>query len=62
MNKLTTKFSYDIVKNFKFTTGEQPCYTMIEDIIKFNGYSIGIAIMIPALNAALIVIIRGNFN
>jgi len=60
MDKLTSLASYTLSKEYKFSDGTQPCYTMIDDILLYKGYSIGVAVMIPLLNAILLIILRGK--
>ncbi len=54
-------FSADFItsRDYQFSSGEKPCFNMVIDILTFNGYSLGISLLIPALNAILLIILRG---
>ncbi len=57
------KFSdlgYTDSSNYQFSDGSKPCTTMIDDWLKFNAFSIGISLVIPGLNAFLLIILRGK--
>jgi len=61
-DKLFTLASYEKSINYAFPNGVKPCENMINDIIKWNGYSIGVSIMIPVLNAILVIVLRCNLQ
>lgn len=58
MQQLKEFFDYNLAINYAFTSGVKPCEAMINSILLYNAYAIGVAIMIPVLNAILLIIMR----
>jgi hypothetical protein len=58
-DKLFSK-DFNTVKDFAFSDGVKPCYDWVGYFIKFYSISIGIIILIPVINALIIVLLMCN--
>ncbi len=55
-DKLFSSLSFDDTQNYKIGN-DKPCETFVVDWLLLNGLSIGIAIIIPALNSFMLIVL-----